>query len=236
MKQVGAIIIGALLLCQPAMAQNEAYELVKKLKAKIDRVNDYEVDAKIKLDISFIKAPLFKAKVYFKKPDKIRIKREGGIVLLPKNGLHATLLSMLAANNFTAIGAGTAQVHNQPVTVVKLLPNDENSDIVLITLWIDEKQSLVRKAATTNRENGTYLMEMHYGQYADWALPDAVTFTVNVKDYNLPKALTIEFNDLQAPPQERSNLKMKKGKIEIYYRQYQINKGLPDELFHKDEN
>ena len=41
--------------------------LVMKVKAKLDQVNDYEADGRMKTDVAFIKAPIGKVKIYFKK-------------------------------------------------------------------------------------------------------------------------------------------------------------------------
>ena len=43
-------------------------ELVNKVKAKLDLVNDYTADGNLKTDVTFIKAPAGKVKVYFKSP------------------------------------------------------------------------------------------------------------------------------------------------------------------------
>jgi hypothetical protein len=50
------------------------------------------------------------------------------------------------------------------------LPSDENSEIVLSTLYIDEKAELIKKAKNTTRDNGTYELEMSYGKYIDYSL------------------------------------------------------------------
>ena len=60
--------------------------LVMKVKAKLDQVNDYEADGRMKTDVAFIKAPIGKVKVFYKKPNKFRLKKDGGISLLPKGG------------------------------------------------------------------------------------------------------------------------------------------------------
>jgi hypothetical protein len=54
--------------------------LVQKVRAKIEQVKDYVAVGTMKTDVSFIKAPIGKVKVYFKKPDLFSIKKEGGIV------------------------------------------------------------------------------------------------------------------------------------------------------------
>jgi outer membrane lipoprotein-sorting protein len=133
-------------------------------------------------------------------------------------------------NDFVALTAGEAVVDGVSTKVVKLLPADENSDIVLSTLYIDEPHLLIRRAVTTTRENGTYEMNMTYGKYAAYGLPDKVLFSFNAKDYKLPKGITMDFDE-GTKPSDADKLKNKKGKVEITYFSYIINKGIDDSMF-----
>jgi len=36
---------------------------------------------------------------------------------------------------------------------------------------------------------------MNYGKYMDYALPDKVTCTFSIKDYKLPKGVTLDYDD-----------------------------------------
>lgn len=73
-------------------------------------------------------------------------------------------------------------------------------------------------------------MEMVYGKFAAWGLPDKVTFIFNIKDYKLPKGLAFEY-DSGAQPADPNASKTTKGKVEIFYSNYTINKGVDDSLF-----
>ena len=70
---------------------------------------------------------------------------------------------------------------------------DENSDIVLSTVYIDEANLLIKKTATTTRENGSFETEMIYGTQAALGLPDKMILSFNVKDYKMPKGVTFDF-------------------------------------------
>lgn len=215
-----------LLLTSAASAQLPALELVKKVKAKLDKVNDYVATGKMKTDVVFIKAPISNIKAYYKKPNKFQVKRDGGISLLPKGGVSVNISSLLLTEEYTAIDAGNGTVDNQQVRIIKLLPLNENSDVVLTTMYIDEKALLIRKANTTTKDNGTYEMQMSFGKYADWGLPDKVVFSFNTKDYKLPKGITLEYDDGSKKAELPKN---KKGRVEITYSSYVINKGVSDE-------
>lgn len=210
-----------------AFAQ-DASTLVKKVKAKLDKVNDYIAEGKMKTDVAFIKAPVGKVKMYYKKPNKFKVKRDGGISILPKGGVSVNMSSVLSTDDFVAIPSGENNINGRAVKVIKLLPNNEKSDVVLTTLYIDEPNLLIMKASTTTKENGTYDMEMSYGKYATYGLPDRVVFSFNTKDYKLPKGVTLEF-ETEKP--DKNKLKNKKGRIEISYTAYVINKGVSNSEF-----
>lgn len=209
-------------------AQDDAMRLLQKVKAKMDRVNDYAATGKMRTDVVFIKAPVSNIRVYYKKPNRFKINRDGGISLLPKGGVSVNLNALMLTNDFTALDAGKATIAGKELRVIKLLPLQENSDVVLSTMYIDEQRLLVLKTNTTTRENGTYEMEMQFGNYADYGLPDKVTFSFNTKDYKLPKGITLEFDDGSKQQQLPKN---KKGRIEISYASYQVNKGVSDAMF-----
>jgi hypothetical protein len=90
---------------------------------------------------------------------------------------------------------------------------------------------LITKAKTTTRENGTYELEFSYGKYADFSLPDKIIFTFNTRDYKLPKGVTFDFDDGTEQEKPKGDLKNKKGRAEITFSSYTINKGVADTLF-----
>jgi outer membrane lipoprotein-sorting protein len=221
------LLISYFLPTASSFAQLPALDLVKKVKAKLDKVNDYTATGKMKTDVVFIKAPISNIKAYYKKPNKFQVKRDGGISLLPKGGVSINISSLLLTEDYTAIDAGNGTIDNTPVRIIKLLPLNENSDVVLTTMYIDEKALLIRKASTTTKDNGTYDMQMNFGKYTDWGLPDKVIFSFNTKDYKLPKGVTLEYDDGSKKAELPKN---KKGKVEITYSSYVINKGVNEDM------
>ncbi len=212
------------------MAADTPEALIQKVKAKLEQVNDYVAEGKMKTDVAFIKAPLGKIKLYFKKPNKFKLIKEKGISILPKGGVSINASTILSMTNFTAIDAGEVVVSGTKTRMIKVLPLDENSDIVITTLYIDEANLLIKKSATTTKENGSFEMEMFYGTYTSYGLPDKMVFSFNVKDYKMPKGVTLDFDD-DLKPAEKEKLKKKKGKVEFTYSKYTINKGIDDSIF-----
>ena len=222
------ILIFALVLSNRFFAQTPQ-ELLNKVKAKLEKVNDYTAKGKLKTNVFFIKAPIASVKVYYKKPDKMKIVNENGISFIPKGSVNINLARFLSASgNYEIVDAGKEPASG--LRILKLLPSDENSDIVLSTLYIDENTELIKKAKNTTRDNGTYELEMSYGKYAAYGLPDKVIFSFNTKEYKLPRGVTFDYDDgTEKKPDD--NLKNKKGKVEITYSEYIINKGINDSVF-----
>ncbi|MBL7739093.1 MAG: hypothetical protein JNK14_07730 [Chitinophagaceae bacterium] len=231
MKQ-GIRIWGLILffLIPAGMQAQTAEELVLKVKEKFDKVNDYEAKGKMKMNVTFIKAPVATVKVYYKKPDKMKIHNESGISLVPKGSINISIANIIAnAAECDIIDAGKEE--KTQLRVIKLLPRNEAADIVLSTLYIDEQQLLIKKTKTTTKENGTYELEMTYGKYAEYGLADKVVFSFNTKDYKLPKGVTFDYDDGTKKGDPKDKLKNKKGRVEISYSSYSINKGVADIVF-----
>lgn len=231
MKKISFVVLSCMLVM--GIKAQDMTPLVQKVRAKIEQVKDYVAVGTMKTDVSFIKAPIGKVKVYFKKPDLFSIKKEGGISLLPKGGVSINMSSLMATTSFVALSAGEASVDGIKTRVVKLLPINENSEVILTTLYIQEATLLVLKAVTSTRENGTYEMTMQYGAYQQYGLPDKVIFSFNTKDYKLPKGITLEFEEDTKPLTEAEKIKNRKGRVEINYSSYTINQGLADAIFKK---
>jgi len=215
------LLLGAVVYGQAAA------DLLQKVRARLDQVNDYQASGRMKTNVSFLKEPEAAVTVYFKKPDKLKIKNDKGISLVPKGAVTVSLNNLLKGS-YTVLDGGADTAHGQKVRVIKLLPQDENADLVLSTLWVDEQRLVILRARTTTRDNGTYEVDMSYGKYLSYALPDKVIFTFNVKNYKLPKGITFEYDDGAKKPQTPPNAK---GRVELNYTSYTINKGVADSVF-----
>lgn len=205
--------------------------LVQKVKDKINLVNDYQANGKMKTNVSFLKVPVATVQLYFKKPNRLKIKNEKGISFIPKGAVNMNLSNVLSSGKYSVLDAGNDKIGNIAVKVVKLLPEDDNADVVLSTLYIDAVNQVILKTKTTTRDNGTYELEMSYGKYIAYGLPDKIIFSFNTKDYKMPKGVTFDFEDGTKKKTAEEKLKNQKGKMEIAINGYSINKGIADSVF-----
>lgn len=229
------ILAFLLLFCSvSAMAQSpkrDATQIFYQLRDKMNTVRDYTADVRMKIDVKFMRVPLMAGKLYFKSPGKLRLERNGGISVMPHKSINLSMDKMMPTGNVTVIDAGADQIGGKPVRILKVIP-DVEGDIVLTKIWVDESRTLALKTETTTRENGTVQTELSYGKYEKMALPDRIVFIMDLKEYKLPKGVTMDYDEgtQQPAPRGAQNLP-KKGRIEIKYLSYQINTGLSDAVF-----
>lgn len=212
----------------------DANQLYYALRDKVLKVKDYTANIKIKIDVHYMRIPEVKGKLYFKSPDKMRLERNGGISVLPKKNITMTLNNLMPAGNVTALDAGYETINGKKVRIIKVIPDDDKSNIVLAKLWIDETALVALKTETTTKDQGMVFMDLEYGAYVAWGLPSKVKVTMDVKEYKLPQGVAMDYVDPNEVKKATANDgKSKKGTIQLTYLKYDINKGLSDEVFKK---
>jgi len=214
-------------------AQATAEQLFYQLRTKVENVNDYVADIRMRIDVSFMKIPPLNGKLYFKKPGRLKLERNGGIAILPRKTMNITLNNMIPEGGATVIDAGYDTIGKVRVRVIKVVPDNEQNDIVLTKIWIDEARMLALRTESTTRDNGTMKMELEYGRYANLSLPDKVTLFLDLKEYKVPKGVTMDYDGVDELDAAKRNAKAKqrKGRIQITYLGYRINTGLSDAVF-----
>jgi hypothetical protein len=229
------IIMLVMLLCGsrvPVRAQaTDATQLFYALRSRMTSVNDYIADVRLKIDVAFMRVPLLAGKLYYKAPGKLKLERNGGISIMPRKSISLSIDKMMPTGGVTVIDAGRERLGSISVRVIKVIPEGE-SDIILTKVWVDETRMLALQTETTTRDQGTVRMELSYDKYARLALPDKVIFLMDVKEYKLPKGVTMDYDEGKKP----SNMPVggsvpKKGRIEIRYLSYQVNVGMSDDVF-----
>lgn len=212
----------------PARATDpEAVTLLANVKKKYDKVNDYSASARLITNVLFIKAPVSQVMVYYRKPDQLLVKNEKGISFIPKGTVHINMNNVLGLTNFEAVLAGTELIDGVRCKVVKIFPLSEEESITRATLYIDVDRLLVLRSVISTKETGTYSIRMQYGSMQEYGLPDRVAMEFNTRDYKLPKGTTLDYDN---GTRSKTGLPQK-GKVELLYKNYVLNKGVPASLF-----
>src|SRR5258705_9065566 len=149
------ILLLAGLVAVSLLQAQDVKKLLQNAKVKYDKVENYTATGKLKTNVLFIKAPIATVKIYYKKPDKLRIKNEKGVSFIPKGAVNINMNNVLGLNNFEALDGGTETINGINCRVVKIFPLSDDENIIRATLYINEKDTLVVKSVISTRENGT---------------------------------------------------------------------------------
>jgi outer membrane lipoprotein-sorting protein len=223
-------LLALLALATAAQAQT-ADELFATVRTKVLQVKDYVADVNMKIDVAFMQVPMLKGKLYYKAPDKMKLERNGGISILPRKNINMTLSNLIPTGKVTVIDMGITTLKDKKLRLLKVVPDEDNNGIVLTKMWLDEKELLVTHTETTTFNDGTVIMDLDYKNYNKYGLPDKVKIFMDLKEYKLPKGVTMDYNDVLEKTDKDKTAKKQKGTIEIRYLNYTINKGIPDAIF-----
>lgn len=214
------LIIALSAVCgMSAAAQGEAYALLDRIQAVYARIDDYRVDITASVDMKGLSVPEMKATVYYKKPDRMHIESDG-FAMLPRDavGFHP---GMFEKEQYDAVIQGKEKVGGVSCVKLKLLARDDSIRLQRATLYIDPKRDVVLR------------MDADPGQGA--SAQALFTYTKVQGRHWLPATIEIS---MDAPMHmRRPGMKKKDGdadskaRISLRYRNYVVNKGIPDSVF-----
>ena len=228
-------IIILLMFTTVCLAQNlKPEDILDKVKENFSKVNDYEVNVDIKVDVDFLKVPDAHATIYYKQPDQIRLKSEG-FALLPKEGLNFSPYSFLKGDH-TAVFDKEQEVDGHNCYQIKVIPLGDRGDLILTTLWIDKAEYIIRKIESTTKTNGTFSINLEYDDNLKYPLPSKMVFAFNVEKMQMPKGIAGDMDEgNNAKKESRDKSKTTTGKVYVNYSNYQVNIGIPDSIFRDDK-
>jgi hypothetical protein len=218
MRKFFALSLLLFLLSGKSFSQSAfADSLMKGAMAKLDKIPEYVCDIRILLDVDWINIKERTGKVYFYPPDSINYEIKG-FAFLPRKGYNSQLNSV-TYGDYVALHLGQETIANTTCEVVKIIPEDIESEVVLGQFWIDQNLN-IRKMTFVTKEEGSFNLLLEYGT-EKYAVPKKVTVNFDIKNQELPATMT---GDLEASGEEKPKGEKSKGKIEIYYSNYVFKK------------
>jgi len=204
--------------------------ILENVKKEFEKIDDYQVDVRIKVDVEFLKMPERQAKIYYKKPDKLQIESDN-FAMLPKSGLNFSPLGFLSYK-YTAFFEKEDTINGRSVSVVKVIPIEANADVILSTFWIDTDRNLILKIESSRKPQGTFTIDLDYLKTkGNFWLPSSMVFTFSLEPGMLPGRIAEELYKGNKQDNEA-----KKGSVYLFYSDYQVNQGLPDSLFEQKDS
>jgi len=213
-------------LCSVYGQNKNPNKLLDAVRQKFDQIKDYEADIAVRVDVNFVKVPETKAKIYFKQPDKQKIKSDG-FAMLPKQSFNFSP-SKLLKGDYNTVYVKSELVNNEKLDVVKVIPSNDSSEVILSTLWIDPVRNVIKKIQTTGKKSGTIQIVLDY-KNESIGLPTEVKFSFNVGEMNIPMNMPNDNKNTVSEQHREKGPVM--GNVILTYSNYKINRGIPDSFF-----
>ena len=191
-------------------------ELLQALATNMEKINRFEVEARITVDVDFIKIKERFVRVRYQKPDKFEFDAEG-LALLPKSGMQLDYLSLIN-RPYTAIRAGEEDISGIRTVIIKLIPEEDLDDVILAQLWIDPQKLSVMRMKTFTKTSGTYLIDFKFANHP-FNLPDQTIITFDISNMSIPAKMMSEFR----PNQEKISETPTSAKVVVQYANYKVN-------------
>lgn len=173
--------------------QVDPVEITKSLWEKMDRIESYEVDVLIKIEVDFIKMDDREAQIYYAKPDTFEIKSDD-FILMPKEGSPMDFIKILK-RDYSAIYEGMDTIRGKDVARIKVIPMQDTSQIILATIWVDTVNKNIFKIQSFTKRNGSYTIDFYHGTESH-GLPAKLRMEFSLKGSMIPSFSSGDFSEL----------------------------------------
>jgi hypothetical protein len=218
--------------------------VINKTNEKFNAVNDYQVDMIVRVAVPAFRMPKKKYKVYFKKPNKVKVKAKG-FGILPKTGLFTSPndnfdnLKNIKLSDYKDV----SNIHDIViqgdliVDSLKLEMPNEYSKITfnpIVEVKIDTLHWVIKDITTRLDTLKLFHISNNYEYYDnEFYMPNESIVKYFIKDKKLFNWLNKDSGNIigQGKSLVEKNNAIVEGKITVNYKNYIINKGIKDDIF-----
>lgn len=225
-------VLPAVLLCQKAARELAPQDILNRAGQTFDGVQDFEVSIAAEIDMERVRAPRSEARLYFKKPDKVRLV-SSSFAMIPRDGIG--LNPEVLRERYDALNAVVVVLDGRALYKLQLVAKDSKTRLRELSVWIDPSSWTVARTETIPYEGRTLTIDVEYGlQQGKFWLP----LRMQAKFGSADTAQQRPAGDLSGGPptpmDEARNLP-RRGTITMTYSDYKVNMGIPDDFFERKD-
>ena len=216
---------------------------IYRTNEKFNSVNDYKVKMEVKLDVPAFRMPKKKYTVYFKKPNKIKVKSKG-FGILPKTGLFTSPNDNFDNLSNTYISAFKDSINVNDILLIgdlivdslKFEMPNEYSRLTfdpIVEVKIDTLNWVIKNVTTKLDTLKLFQIDNFYEKYNDkYYMPSKSIVKYYIKDKKLFNWINKDVsNIIDKDGQLPQSNNIVEGTITVNYKDYKINKGIKDKVF-----
>ena len=241
------LIVSSILLAQTLSIEKISDNVI----SQFDKIEDYQVDLKISVKMTGFRMPNKKIRLYYKRPDKMKIETRG-FAILPKTGVdgnpnefldmlkQVTSIKRTIHNNrpfFRIKGKVNQDSLKIPITVKKNeIPN------ITMEVLVDAKEWVITEVGVFLDLENVFSFNTNYIEVNEVMVPERSVFNIGIK--GISRWSTQNPFDFGGPGSDRQDFEriaknagydpLKDefvGEMILTFSNYTVNKGIDDSLF-----
>ena len=228
-------------------SQNTDLDIIKSnILTQFSKIEDYQVDINIKINMTGFRMPKKKIKMFFKKPDKLNIKTNG-FAIVPKTGINNNPNELFKMFNYINEVNRTIR-DNKQFYFISGIVNQDSIDMpiknfkseesnVKMSLLIDAKEWIITEVDIFLDKEKTFSIRTDYININNIMVPEETKLVIGIKEISRIKnnfnddLLFNSDNDLAKDSVFNLKNDEFRGEISMKFSNYIINQGIDDQIF-----
>lgn len=220
--------------------------IFKRMEEVFLTVEDYTVKVKISMEMPGFRMPKKKVKLFFKQPDKLKVKARG-FAIIPKSGLATSSENLLKGlnnpyitgldtleGNLLWVVEGSLETDSTDQHAWTFMGDESASWRMLMRLWIDLEKGVIPRVETYIDTMKIMTVQSTYGKFGEgFFLPEVTDIQFHIEG-DFVEALHREERSPFGEHEETDDFELGKdfmGSIRMEFNKYKINQGLKDKIF-----
>jgi len=211
----------------PAKQPPDSNYILKKVQSRLDSITDYSARVNVDVDVPNLRIPAKELQIYYKHPDKFRVKTSG-FAIIPKIGFLPSQIDLLSKNATIEL-LSTPDQNDSKSYILDLHPADSLVKIVT-NIWVNAKRWTIEKVLINAPDMGESVITIQYVNVNGIWLPDTTTVYLNMLR-SIPELRRPTVEKPVGFSSEKSGNEPMVGTILIRFKDYRLNQGLENKLF-----
>jgi outer membrane lipoprotein-sorting protein len=208
-------------------------EIRQHLLERFQRIQDYQVDLEVSLDMPKLRMPRKRMTFSFKQPDKTRLDAKG-FAMVPRRGLALSPDSMLAEMNSLSV-VGDTLINQHPGLILEGSMSDLENMTLAAKILVDSELWVVRSITTYLDTFQVLHLSIEYSEVApEIHLPVETRLQFQMNEQFLRSRGSPRHFDPDGPGLPQLDMQTAgdiHGEATIKFSRYRVNQGLPDSFF-----
>ncbi len=214
-----------------AIGQTTVVAIIDSVQSRFNRIQDYSVRIKLRVDMEKFRMPRKRIDVYFKQPDKLKIESDG-FAIVPRQGIGTTAI-LDSLQSLTLIGDEV--IINRPCWVITGLRREGNWQLNT-SVWVDKHDWVITQVVSHLDTMEIARVQLDYILVDQvFLLPMKTTVTIQAAPEMAAELGHFDPDRQGDSIEQRVDKSVRNGTIIMEFSRYRVNRGIKDSFFNDSD-